>query len=171
MPCFCWQAYLKEMIFTCAGPVGEIKYRAQGGLPRENECFYYGDGRQLEWYKRLVWQMTGRDGDALVRLAWRDTCKLMDDPVIWRAVQAVKDGLFKGLLRLEPADHQPGDSVKFVMPGEQAEKLMVRAGIILPNFISTHQCGPECIRPSRTTTRRWEQYLAEWAKEEPKSAA
>jgi hypothetical protein len=115
--------------------------------------------------------MTGRDGDALVRLAWRDACRLMDEPVIWRAIEAVKAGLFSGLLRLEAADHQPGDSVKFVMPGVEAEKLMVRAGIQLPHFISRHQCGPECIRPSRKTSRRWERYLADWAAEEPKNAA
>jgi hypothetical protein len=171
MPFCCFHPYLKDMIVTCAGPVGEIKYRVQGGLPRENDYFYYGDGRQLELYKRLVWLMTGRDGGALVRLAWRDACRLMDEPVIWRAVQAVERELFSGLLRLEAADHQPGDSVKFTLPGEQAEKLMVRAGIVLPHFISRHRCGEQCIRPSRKTSRRWQQYVAEWAAEEPKSAA
>jgi hypothetical protein len=95
----------------------------------------------------------------------------MDEPVIWRAVQAVKAGLFRGLLRLEAADHQPGDSVKFVMPGVQAEALMVRAGIVLPHFISRHRCGPECIKPSRRTSRRWQKYLDAWAAEEPADAA
>jgi hypothetical protein len=165
MPFCCWNPYLKSMIATCAGPVGEIKYRVQGGLPRENDYFYYGDGRQLEWYKRLVWLMTGRDANALVRLAWRDACRLMDEPVIWRAIEAVKGELFKGLLGLGPVQHQPGDSIKFVMPGERAEKLMAGAGIVLPHILATHSCNQGCIRPSRRTSRRWEQYLAEWAKE------
>jgi hypothetical protein len=169
MPFCCFNPYLKDAIVSCAGPAGELKYRAQGWLPRETVCV--SDIWALERYKRLTWLMTGRDGDALVRLAWRKTLHLMDVPVIWRAVQAVKAELFSGLLRLEPADHQAGDSIKFTLPGEDAEQLMVRAGIVLPHFISQHQCGPECIKPSRRTSRRWERYLAEWAAEAPKNAA
>jgi hypothetical protein len=92
-------------------------------------------------------------------------------PLIWRAVEAVGRGLFSGLLGLEPAGHQPGDSVKFVMPGERAEQLMVRAGIVLPHFISRHQCGPECIKSSRKVSRQWQEYLDAWVKEAPKDAA
>jgi hypothetical protein len=115
--------------------------------------------------------MTGRGGDALVRLAWRSTCQLMDVPLVWRAVQAVKAGLFSGLLRLEAADPRPGDSVKFVMPGSRAESLIAGAGIALPNIIDVHRCGPECIRPSRKPSRQWQEYLAEWAAEGPKDVA
>jgi hypothetical protein len=168
MPFCCFNPYLKDAIVSCAGPAGELRYRAQGGLPRETVCV--SDIWALERYKRLVWLMTGRDGDALVRLAWRDACRLMDEPIIWRAVQAVERELFSGLLRLEPAGHQPGDSVKFVMPGERAEALMTAVGVALPHFISQHRCGPECIRPSRKTSRRWQEYVAEWAKEEQHAA-
>jgi hypothetical protein len=66
---------------------------------------------------------------------------------------------------------EPGDVVKFVMPGSRAEELMAGAGIALPNILAPHQCGPECIRPSRKISRRWMEYLAEWAAEEPKNAA
>jgi hypothetical protein len=169
MPFCCWRSYLRDMTVTAAGPVGEEKFRARCGLPPESVCV--SDRWAIEHDKRLVWLMTGRDGDALGRLAWRSTRHLLDDPIVWCAVEAVGRGLFKGLLQIEPADHQPGDSVKFVMPGERAEALMVGAGIILPNFISRHQCGPNCIKPSRKTSRRWQQYVAEWAAEEPKNAA
>lgn len=161
MPFCCFNPYLKDMVISCAGPVGELKYRAQGGLPPETVCV--SDSWALERYKRLVWLMTGRDGDALARLAWRATRHLIDDPVIWRAIEAVSRGLFSGLLQIEPAAHQPGDSVKFTLPGPRAEALMVGAGAMLPNFIRRHRCGPDCIRPSRKISGRWEKYLAEWA--------
>jgi hypothetical protein len=105
-----------------------------------------------------------------VRLAWREACRLIDHPRIWKAVAAVEAELFSGLLRQEPMDPRPGDSVKFVMTGARAEALMVRAGIVLPHFISRHQCGPECIRSSRQPSRRWQRYLAEWAKESKDAA-
>jgi hypothetical protein len=57
------------------------------------------------------------------------------------------------------------------MPGSRAEELMAAAGIALPNILAPHQCGPECIRPSRRTSRRWQAYLGVWAAEEPKNAA
>jgi hypothetical protein len=91
----------------------------------------------------------------------------MEVPLIWKAIAAVEAELFSGLLRLEPLDPRPGDVVKFVMPGSRAEELIAGAGIALPNIIDVHRCGPECIRPSRKTSRRWERYLAEW----PKNAA
>jgi hypothetical protein len=95
----------------------------------------------------------------------------MDVPLVWAAIQAVEGELFSGLLKLEPADPRPGDSIQFTMPGERAEALMVGAGIELPHFISQHQCSAECVRPSRKTSRRWREYLDAWAKEEPKDAA
>jgi hypothetical protein len=166
---YCWRGFIKNAIVTCAGPAGEMKYRAQEGLPRGH--IIDSDGQPLEWHKRFVWLTAGRDGDAFVRLAWQSACRLMDVPLIWKAIGAVEGELFSGLLRLEPADPRPGDSVQFVMPGLRAEALIAGAGIVLPNIIDVHRCGPECIRPSRKTSRRWEQYLAEWAAEEPKNAA
>jgi hypothetical protein len=146
-----------------------LKFRAQEGLPRGH--IIDSDGQPLEWYKRFVWLTAGRDGNAFTRLAWREACRLMDEPLIWRAVQAVEGELFSGLLRLEPADPRPGDRVEFVMPGSRAEELVAAAGIVLPNILAPHLCGPECIKPTRKTSRRWERYLAEWAKEESKNAA
>jgi hypothetical protein len=124
----------------------------------------------LEWYRRILWTTAGRDGDAFVRLAWREACRLVGHPLIWKAIGAVEAELFSGLLRLEPADPQPGDRVEFVMPGARAEELIAAAGITLPNILAPHQCGPECIRPSRRTSHRWERYLAEWAKESKNAA-
>jgi hypothetical protein len=168
-PIYCWRAFLKRALVTAAGPAGEMKYRAQDGLSRG----FIGDtdARPLEWYRRVLGTTAGRDGSAFVRLVWREACRLMDVPVIWGAIGAVEGELFSGLLRLEPADARPGDKIEFVMPGSRAEDLIAGAGIALPNIISTHRCGPECIRPSRKTSRRWERYLAEWAAEEPKNAA
>jgi hypothetical protein len=57
------------------------------------------------------------------------------------------------------------------MPGSRAEELIEAAGIALPNILAPHRCGPECVRPSRKTSRRWDAYLAQWAAEEPKDAA
>ena len=95
----------------------------------------------------------------------------MDVPLVWAAIQAVEGELFSGLLAREPMDPRPGDSVKFTMAGERAEELMVRAGIVLPNIIATHECDAQCIKPSRRTSRRWQDYLDAWAKEEPRDAA
>jgi hypothetical protein len=166
-PKYCWLGFIKNAIITCAGPAGEMKFRAQDGLPRG----FIGASDSLEWYSRVLWTTAGRDGTAFQRLAWREACRLMDVPVIWKAVQAVEGELFSGLLWLGPADPRPGDRVKFVMPGEHAEALIAGAGVELPNIIAPHQCGPECIRGSRKTSRRWQEYVAEWAKEEPKNTA
>ena len=166
---FCWRAFIKNAVVLCAGPVGEMKYRSLAGLPRGHIC--HSDAEPLEWYKRFVWDTCGRDGFGFVRLAWQSASRLVEHAVIWKAIAAVEGELFSGLLRLEPADPRPGDSVKFVMPGARAEQLISGAGVELPNILAPHQCGPECIKPSRKTSRRWERYLAEWAKEEPKNAA
>jgi hypothetical protein len=168
-PIYCWLAFLKSALVTAAGPAGEMKFRAPAGLSRGYVCGT--DARTLEWYRRVLGTTAGRDGTAFTRLAWREACRLMDVPVIWKAIGAVEGELFSGLLRLEPADPRPGDSIKFVMSGERAEELIAGAGIELPNIIDVHRCGEECIRPSRQTSRRWQQYLAKWAAEEPKNAA
>jgi hypothetical protein len=168
-PKYCWRGFIKNAIITCAGPAGEMKYRALAGLSRGHVGD--SDARPLEWSKRLVWLTAGCDGAAFTRLAWREACRLVDHPLIWRPIAAIESELFSGLLRLEPADPRPGDSVKYVMPGKRAEELMAGAGIELPNIIDVHRCGPECIRQTRKISRRWAQYLAEWAAEEPKDAA
>jgi hypothetical protein len=146
-----------------------LKYRAQDGLSRG----YVGgtDARVLEWFRRVLWTTAGRDGAAFTRLAWREACRLVDEPLIWKAIAAIEGELFSGLLRLEPADPRAGDSIKFVMLGEDAERLMAAAGIALPNIIDVHRCGEECIRPSRKTSRQWQGYLDAWAAEAPKNAA
>jgi hypothetical protein len=164
---FCWLGFIKNAIVTCAGPAGEMKYRAQDGLPRG----FIGASDSLEWYSRIVWATAGRDGAAFARLAWREACRLMDVPVIWKAVQAVEAELFSGLLRLEPADPRPGDRVQFVMPGSRAEELIEAAGIALPNILAPHQCDSTCIRGSRKVSRRWQDYLAAWATEGASAAA
>ena len=162
-PIACWMAIWKDALVTAAGPAGEMKFRAQAGLSRG--AIGATDSEPMSQAGRLIWNCCGRDGIAFQRLVWRDACRLMDVPLIWKAIAAVEGELFSGLLRLEPADPRPGDSIEFVMPGSRAEELMAAAGIVLPNILAPHQCGPECIRPSRRTSRRWQEYLAEWAKE------
>jgi hypothetical protein len=95
----------------------------------------------------------------------------MDVPEVWGAVEKIEAELFSGLIHLEPADPRPGDSVKFVLPGERAEQLIEEAGNEPPSTVEPHQCGPECIRPSRKISRAWRQYLAEWEKEGATKAA
>jgi hypothetical protein len=165
----CWRHDLERSIFQYAGPAAEAKYRAQSGLVRRAICG--PDAEIVERAARLVWLAKNRDGYAFQRLVWKLACDLVDDPAVWKAVSAIEAELFSGLLRLEPADPRPGDRVEFVMPGDRAEELIAGAGIALPHFISRHQCGPECIKPSRRTSRRWDAYLAQWAAEEPKNAA
>jgi hypothetical protein len=160
---YCWRGFIKNAVILCAGPAGEMKYRAQEGLPRGHVCC--SDAGAVEWYRRVLWTTAGRDGTAFVRLAWREACRLMDVPLIWKAIGAVEAELFSNLLRREPGDPRPGDKIEYVMPGARAEELMAGAGIALPNILAPHRCGPECIRPSRRTSRRWQEYLAEWAKE------
>jgi hypothetical protein len=126
-PIYCWRAFLKLALVTAGGPAGEMKYRAQDGLSRA--VIGGTDARILEWYRRVLSTTAGRDGNAFTRLAWREACRLMDVPLIWKAIAAVEGELFSGLLRLEPADPRPGDSIKFVMPGSRAEELIAAAGI------------------------------------------
>jgi hypothetical protein len=164
---YCWRGFIKNAIIMGAGPAGEMKYRAQAGLSRG----FIGASDSLEWFSRILWATAGRDGAAFVRLAWREACRLVDHPLIWKAIAAVEGELFSGLLRQEPADPRPGDRIEFVIPGSRAEELMAAAGIALPNIIDVHRCGPECIKPSRRTSRQWQGYLAEWAAEAPKNAA
>jgi hypothetical protein len=166
---YCWRGFIKNAIVAFAGPAGEMKFRAQAGLSRG--FIGASDSQPVEWSARLLWCTGGMDGAAFTRLAWCEACRLVDIPLIWKAIVAVEGELFSGLLRLEPADPRPGDSIKFVMPGKRAEELMAAAGIELPNILAEHQCGPECVRPSRKTSRRWKRYLAQWAAEEPKNAA
>jgi hypothetical protein len=166
-PTFCWRAFIKNAVALCAGPAGELKFRSQEGLPRGHVC--HSDARPL-----TIASFGPRPVGMGLRSSawWREACRLVDHPpLIWKAIAAVEGELFSGLLRLEPADPRPGDSVKFVVPGSRAEALIAGAGIELPHIFSPHQCGPECIRPSRRTSRRWERYLAEWANEEPADAA
>jgi hypothetical protein len=168
-PIYCWRAFLKSALVTAAGPAGEMKFRAPAGLSRGYVCGT--DARTLEWYRRVLGTTAGRDGHAFVRLAWREACRLVDHLLIWKAIAAVEGELFSGLLAQESMDPRPGDKIEFVMPGARAEELIVGAGIALPNIIDVHRCGPECIRPSHKTSRRWARYLAEWAKEEARGAA
>jgi hypothetical protein len=94
----------------------------------------------------------------------------MDVPEVWAAVSAVEAELFSGLLRLEPADPRPGDSVKYTMTGDRAEQLIADAGVKPLDILAGHRCGPECIRPSRKTSGRWGQYLHAWKAESQNAA-
>ena len=47
-PKYCWRAFIKNAIVTCAGPAGEMKYQAQAGLSRVHVGDF--DARPVEWY-------------------------------------------------------------------------------------------------------------------------
>jgi hypothetical protein len=164
----CWRPSLERSIFQYAGPAAEAKYRAQSGLVRN--ALSGPDAEIVERGARLVWLAQNRDGHAFQRLVWREACRLMDDPAVWKAVSAVEAELFSGLIHIEPADPRPGDVVKFVMSGERAEELIAGAGIELANIIDVHRCSPECVRPSRKVSRRWREYLEAWSKESQDAA-
>jgi hypothetical protein len=164
----CWRHDLERSIFQYAGPAAEAKYRAQDGLVRMP--IRGPDAEIVERAARLVWLAKNRDGHAFQRLVWKLACDLMDDPAVWKAVSAVEGELFSGLLRLEPSDPRPGDSVKYTMTGDRAEQLIVEAGVRPIDILAGHRCGPECVKPSRRTSRRWQGYLAEWATESKDAA-
>ena len=167
--CYRRRAFLKGALVSAAGSAGEQKFRSQAG--GQHAVIGISDGDVLNWYGRVLWTMCGRDGRAFQRLVWREACRLMDDPEVWRAVEAVEGELFSGLLRQEPMDPRPGDQVQFVMPGERAEELIAAAGIEAADIRVPHQCDSGCIRPSRRISRRWQEYLDAWAAEGPKNAA
>jgi hypothetical protein len=83
-PIYCWLAFLKRALVTCAGPAGEMKYRSLAGLSRG--AIGDTDASPLEWFRRVLWTTAGRDGIAFTRLAWREACRLMDVPLIWKAI-------------------------------------------------------------------------------------
>jgi hypothetical protein len=159
----CWRHSLGRSIFQYAGPAAEAKYRAGAGLVRN--AIRGPDAEIVERAARMVWLAKNRDGHGFQRLVWKLACDLVDDPTAWKAVSAVEAELFSGLIRLEPSDPRPGDSVKYTMTGDRAEQLIVDAGVERIDILDGHSCGPECIKPSRKISRRWEQYLTEWAKE------
>ena len=165
----CWRHSLERAIFQYAGPAAEAKYRAEAGLVR---MAIRGPDREIaEHAARFVWLAQNRDGHAFMRLVWRLACDLMDVPAVWAAVSAIEGELFSGLLRLEPADPRPGNSIKYTMTGNRAEELIAAAGVKPRDILAGHRCGPACVRPSRKTTRQWQEYLDAWAAEEPKNAA
>jgi hypothetical protein len=87
-PQSCWLALWKRALFMCAGPAAEMRYRSQAGLSR-GAIVGGSDSESLDRVSRFVWLMTGRDGAAFVRLAWREACRLMDVPLVWKAIAAV----------------------------------------------------------------------------------
>jgi hypothetical protein len=123
----CWRPFLRSAMVTCAGHAAQRKYCASQGLPIRAGS--EGDRESCERDARRTWACAGRDGQAMLRLAWARTQLMLDDPTVWKAVGVVEAALFSGLLWREPADPRPGDEVSFAIEGADVEALIEGAGL------------------------------------------
>jgi hypothetical protein len=167
----CWGSFLKSAVIVCAGPSAERKYRLQRGLHLGTHAA--GDVKSCEYIARYVWLNAGRDGQGLIRLAWRCAQEFLERPPVWRAIEMVANEVLSEFYKQEPGGYPlPGDRFEFILPGDRVEKLIAAAGVAWPNILTEHECGPSCINP-RAPGKRWTAYLQKWAAEakEPAAAA
>ena len=103
----CWKLFLRPAMINVAGHASEWKFCRANGLPFAANSSADRDNAERE--ARRTWACGGRNGDALLRLAWRETQTMLEIPAIWKAVEVVEAALFSGLLWREPPDPRPGD--------------------------------------------------------------
>jgi hypothetical protein len=128
----CWRPFLRSAMVTCAGHAAQRKYCASQGLPIRAGS--EGDRESCERDARRTWACAGRDGQAMLRLAWARTQTLLEMPEVWKAVQAVEAALFSGLLWREPPDPGPGDEVSFAIEGADVEAIIEGTGLRFGKF-------------------------------------
>jgi hypothetical protein len=158
----CWRPMMRRAMIATAGHASERRYLQSQGLPFTARS---GDDREdCEIEARRCWACAGRNGEALLRLAWRETQTLLEDPAIWRAVEAVEGKLFSGILWREPSDPRPGDRAEFALEGEQVEDLIANTGLRFGQFWQEHRCGPSRVR-ARPISKRFRAVVEQWATE------
>jgi hypothetical protein len=158
----CWKLFLRPAMINVAGHAAERKYCRANGLPFAANSTSDRDNAERE--ARRTWACAGRNGEAMLRLVWRETQRMLDDPMVWKAVQVIEAALFSGILWREPADPRPGDRVEFVIDGEQVEAIIQGTGLRFGQFWQEHRCGPECVR-SRPISRAFRKTIQAWAAE------
>ena len=157
-PLMCWRPFFASAIITCGGHAAERKFRILSVLPVSARSA--GDRYLCENYARDFWNASGCDGDAFLRMAWRMTQKFLDIPQIWRAVCAVEAALFSGYIWRESDDPRAGDITQFVLPGEEAERLMEALGCRFGMLREEHSCKDGACLRRRPISRRWQEKVA-----------
>lgn len=158
----CWRPFIRNVIVACAGHAAEMRYLRSQGLPFMSRS--HTDRSDCDYEARRCWTLAGRDGSALMRLCWRETQTMLEDPQVWRAVQAVEAALFSGLLWREPSDPRPGDRVEFAIEGADVEAIIQGTGLRFGAHWQDHKCGPECVR-ARPISRVFRKTVEAWAAE------
>jgi hypothetical protein len=125
---------LPRAIVSCAGPAAEFRYRAEQGLPQTAKHTARGDRRDLEEFSRIERNASGGDPAAFLEQSWRRAQRLLEEPTVWRAVDALANELVSGIMRAQPDDPRPGDAAEFVIQAAQAEAIMTKAGIVRGAF-------------------------------------
>jgi hypothetical protein len=158
----CWRPFIRNVMVACAGHGSELKYCRANGLRFMARS--RSDRSDCEYESRLCWALAGRDGSALLRLAWRETQRMLEIPEVWKAIGAVEAALFSGLLWREPPDPRAGDEVSFALEGHEAEALIEGTGLRCGQFWQEHRCSPQCVR-SRPISRAFRATVEAWASE------
>jgi hypothetical protein len=130
---------LGPAIFVSAGPCAEWKYRAANSLPQALKRTAASDRHHLADFAQIERNASGTNPAAFLEQAWRKAQRLLDQPVIWRAVDALANELVTGILHASPDDPRPGDKAEFVITAGEAEAIMEKAGIVRGAFAARLQ--------------------------------
>jgi hypothetical protein len=125
---------LPRAIVSCAGPAAEFRFRSEHGLPQTAKHTARGDRRDLEEFSRIERNASGGDPAAFLEQAWRKAQRLLDQPVIWRAVDALANELVSGINAAAPESPRPGDKAEFVITAATAEATLTNAGLVRGAF-------------------------------------
>jgi hypothetical protein len=138
---------------VCGGHAAERRYRLENNLP---VIAHSGPERTMcENYSHDVWNTTGRDGGAFLRLAWVKTQNFLDMPEIWAAVSSVADELFHSLVINSRPHPFNGDVVQYAMPGHVAEYFMECAGCRFGMLREEQRCIDAASLRRRPISRQW----------------
>jgi hypothetical protein len=113
---------------------------------------------------RQTWACAGRNGEALLRLAWARTQTLLEMPEVWKAVEFIEGKLFSGILWRELPDPRPGDRAEFAIEGEQVEALIASTDLRFGQFWQEHRCSPSCVR-ARPISKAFRKTVEQWTSE------
>ncbi|MGJ0507616.1 MAG: hypothetical protein ACR652_10885 [Methylocystis sp.] len=124
-----WRDLLPLAIYTAAGGAAERRVEDAAGLEPLTTWTAARDNAELADLARCVFNTSGRNEAAFLRLVSGAADRLMQDCIIWRAIRAVSDQLGGGLLRALPHDPAPGDQAEFYLRAADVLKLSEQAGL------------------------------------------
>ena len=130
---------LPRAIVSCAGAGAEIKYRSMQGLPQAAKHTAKGDRRDLADFAQIERNASSADPEAFLEQAWRATQRLLDQPVVWRGVDALANELVTGICAAAPENPHPGDRAEFVLSRLEAESILTRAGLAPGMFLEKNR--------------------------------